>query len=114
MDTQIDQEKKRLTADDPVDEETRAKFSALQDSRLRVSSRLLDLELERVRLIRSASAIDTEHQKLFERVLIERGLPPNQPVTIDQATGQIKVLTKSELESLMAGQQSAAQVPASS
>lgn len=109
MDTQVDQEKKRLTVDDPIDDETRARFTALQDSRLRVGDRLLDLELERVRLIRSASAIDNERQKLFERVLLERGLSPNQPVTIDSGTGQIKVLSQAELESVMEAQTSVAQ-----
>ena len=104
MDTQIEPEKKRLTPEDPVDEETRARFSSLQDARLRTGDRLLDLELEKVKLIRSASAIDNERQKLFEKILIERGLSPNQPVTIDSATGQIKVISQGELESLMAGQ----------
>lgn len=104
MDTQIEQEKKRLTVDDPVDEETRGRFASLQDARLRTGDRLLDLELEKVKLIRSASAIDNERQKLFERVLIERGLSPNQPVTIDSTTGQIKVITQGELEGIMAGQ----------
>lgn len=108
MDTQIEQEKKRLTVDDPVDEETRGRFSSLQDARLRTGDRLLDLELEKVKLIRSASAIDNERQKLFERVLIERGLSPSQPVTIDSTTGQIKVITQGELEGIMAGQQAPA------
>jgi len=102
MDTQIEPESKRLTVDDPVDEETRGKFTALQDTRLRIGERLIDLELERVKLIRSASAVDNERQKLFERVLIERGLAPNQTVSIDSATGQIKVITQDELEALMA------------
>jgi hypothetical protein len=108
MDTQIEQEKKRLTVDDPIDDDSRARFTALQDSRLRVGDRLLDIELEKVKLMRSASAIDNERQKLFERVLLERGLSPNQPVTIDSGTGQIKVLSQAELESVMAAQTSAA------
>lgn len=109
MDTQIEEEKKRLTPEDPVDEETRARFTSLQDARLRTGDRLLDLELEKVKLIRSASVIDNERQKLFEKVLIERGLSPNQPVTIDSATGQIKVITQNELDSIMAGQTGATQ-----
>lgn len=107
MDTQIEQENKRLTVDDPIDDETRAKFAALQDSRLRVGDRLLNLELEKVNLIRSASVIDNERKKLFERVLLERGLSPNQPVTIDGGTGQIKVLSQAELENVVAPQPNA-------
>ena len=104
MDTQIEPEKKRLTPEDPIDGETRARFTSLQDARLRTGDRLLDLELEKVKLIRSASAIDNERQKLFEKVLIERGLSPNQPVTIDSVTGQIKVITQGEFDSLVSGQ----------
>jgi hypothetical protein len=104
MDTQIEQEKKRLTVEDPIDEETRSKFLSLQDSRLRVGNRLLDLELERVRLIRTASTVDNERQKLFESILIERGLSPSQPITIDSDTGQITVITQSEMDSLTSGQ----------
>jgi len=107
MDTQIDQEKKRLTVDDPIDTDTISKLTALQDARLRIGDRLLELELERVRLIRSATSVATERQKLFERVLIERGLSPNQPVSIDQGTGQLKVLSQSEAETIMTGQQAA-------
>lgn len=108
MDTQIEQEKKRLTVDDPIDDDARARFAALQDSRLRVGDRLLDIELEKVKLMRSASAIDNERQKLFERVLLERGLSPNQPVTIESGTGQIKIISQAELESVMAAQTSTA------
>jgi hypothetical protein len=98
MNTQIEQENKRLTIDDPIDEETRGRFYSLQDARLRTGDRLLDLELEKIKLIRSVSAIDNERQKLFERVLIERGLPPNQTVTIDSTTGKIEVITQRDLE----------------
>lgn len=104
MDTQIEEEKKRLTPEDPVDEETRARFASLQDARLRIGDRLLDIELEKVKLFRSASTIDNDRQKLFERILIERGIAPNQPVTIDSSTGQIKIISQGELESFMAGQ----------
>ena len=108
MDTQIDPEKKRLTIDDPVDDETKGRFNLLNESRLRVGDRLLDIELERVKLIRSASAIDNERQKLFERILIERGLSPSQRVSIDAETGQIRALTQDELDNIKAAQRGAA------
>ena len=108
MDTQIEPEQKRLTIDDPVDAESRAKFVAIQDSRLRIGDRLMDIELERVKLIRSASALDNERQRLFERILIERGLSPNQRVSIDAETGQIRVLTQDELDNIKAAQRGAA------
>jgi hypothetical protein len=104
MDTQIEPEKKRLTVDDPVDAETRARFASIQDSRLRIGDRMLDLEMEKVKLIRSISALENERQKLFERVLIERGLSPNQPVSVDAETGQIKPITQEEVDSIRSSQ----------
>jgi len=108
MDTQIEPEHRRLTIDDPVDAESRARFVVIQESRLRVSERLMDLELERVKLIRSVSALDNERQKLFERILIERGLSPSQRVSIDAETGQIRALTQDELDNIKAAQRGAA------
>jgi hypothetical protein len=107
MDTQVESEQKRLTIDDPVDAETRSRFTVLEDSRLRIGEHLLNLELERVKLIRAASAIDTERQKVFERVLIERGLSPSQPFSIDSETGQIKPITQEELDAIRSSQKGA-------
>jgi len=80
---------KKLTLDDPVDPETLGKFSNLQQARMQCAERLLDLEQERVRVLRAAASVDAERQKIFEGVLLSRGLPPNFPVTIDAQTGKM-------------------------
>ena len=83
---------KKLTLDDPVDADTLTKFSDLQSARLQAAERLLDLEQEKIRTLRAASNIDTERQRLFEAVLMSRGLPPNAPVEIDAKTGKVTPL----------------------
>jgi hypothetical protein len=85
----------KLTINDPVDQETLTKFSQLQTARLQLSERLLDLEMEKVRTIRAATQVDTERQRLFETVLLARGLAPNAPVEVDAKTGIIKSLLTS-------------------
>lgn len=83
----------KLTINDPVDAETLKSFGELQAARGQMSERLLDLEMEKVRTLRAASNIDSERQRLFEKVLMDRGLPPNAPVEIDAKTGKITMIT---------------------
>lgn len=113
MNTQNEPEKKRLTINDPIEAEIRARFTSLHETRLQIANRNLDLELEKIRLMRAATSVDTERQKLFENVLIERGLPPNFPVEIDASTGIIKAIDPEALKNLEAqkAQQEAAAPP---
>lgn len=94
---------KKLTLDDPLDADTLGKFKQLQTVRLQVSERLLDLEQEKVRILRMAANVDQERTKLFETVLVSRGLPPNFPVEIDANTGKINPIP----EAVQAGEQAA-------
>lgn len=89
MTTEQQSEAKKLTIDDPIDGETLGKFKHLQTVRMQCAERLLDLEQEKVRTLRMAANVDTERQKLFESVLISRGLPPTFPVEVDANTGKI-------------------------
>lgn len=90
MSNSVDEPK--LTIDSPVPQETLVKFQQLQGARLQVAERFLDIENEKVRLLRAAANIELERSKLFEGLLVERGLAPNFPVEIDGATGLIKPL----------------------
>jgi hypothetical protein len=86
MDTQTEITEKK-TLETPVSAEDLAKFAQLQGARLQVAERVLDLEQEKVRALRAAASIDSERQKLFEKILTERGLPAGFPVEIDSKTG---------------------------
>lgn len=82
----------KKTIDDPVEPELLAKFGQIQQARMQCSERLLDLEQERVRVLRAAANVDAERQKLFEGLLLSRGLPPNFPVEIDAKTGKMNAI----------------------
>jgi hypothetical protein len=84
-----DTDKKKLTLDDPVDAETLGALGQLQQRRLQCAERLLDLEQEKIRVLRMAAGVDAERQKAFEGLLVSRGLPPNFPVNIDAETGKM-------------------------
>lgn len=86
------EEAKKLTVEDPVEPEVLKKLAELRDSRLRIGDQVLDLEGEKVRLLVAVRQIDAEKQRAFEKILMERGLPPTFPVEIDGQTGKIKPL----------------------
>jgi len=86
------EETKKLTVEDPVEPELLKKLAELRDSRLRIGDQILDLESEKVRLMVAVRQIDMEKQRSFEKILMDRGLPPTFPVEIDGQTGKIKPL----------------------
>lgn len=86
----------RKSISDPISTEEIARFAELQAARVQIAERMLDLEQEKVRTLRAASNVDTERQRLFEKVLMERGLPPNAAVEIEASTGAIKVVSTPE------------------
>lgn len=79
----------KLSIKDPIDAATLQKFKQFQLARSEVALRLLDLEQEKVRTLRAAAAVDADRAKLFESVLVERGLAPTTAVEIDANTGMI-------------------------
>lgn len=82
----------KLTPEDPIDADSLKRLEELQTLRLQLAERVLDLEQEKIRTLRAASNVDAERQRLFESVLISRGLPPSHPVTIDAKTGTLTLL----------------------
>jgi hypothetical protein len=90
MTDQNESNQPQLTLSDPIDPDTIKRFQQLQSSRLQIADHLLGMEQEKVRLLRAAQNVEAERQRLFEGVLLARGLPPNFPVEIDALTGVIK------------------------
>ncbi len=80
-----------LTINDPVDEETLKTFQDLLNAQGIIAERLLEIEKNKVRLLRAAMDNDAQRQQTFNRVLEERGLPPGSPVEIDAKTGAITI-----------------------
>jgi len=85
-------ETKKLTPSDPVDPETRKKLEELGAARFDIAERLLEMEQDKVKLLVAANRVDEERGRLFEKVLMDRGLSPTTPVEIEAQTGNIRVL----------------------
>lgn len=85
-------EKKRLTLEDPVDEATLVALARLRDVRMGIGSQLIDLELQKVQLLGSVRRIDEQNQRMFDAILVDRGLAPGTTIELDGKTGRIKVL----------------------
>lgn len=84
-------ENKKKTINDPVEPETVKQLADLTAARYDAADALLELEQRRVTILVSAKQIDDEKARVFNRILLERGLPPGTPVEIDGQTGQIVV-----------------------
>jgi hypothetical protein len=82
----------KLTPTDPVDEETMKKLSELHEARLKIADRVLDLEAEKIRLMVAVRQVDMEKNRIFEKVLVDRGLPPGFPINIEGSSGKIQLL----------------------
>ena len=82
---------KQLTVNDPVSPEELQRIGALTGARYDVADRMLDLEQQKVTLLVTARQIDDEKNKLFNKILIDRGLPPGTPIELDSETGALKV-----------------------
>lgn len=82
----------KLTIQDPVDPDSLTKFSALDTARYEIADQLLDLEQEKIKLLAAAHQVEAQKKRLFERILVDRGLDPSARVSIDFKTGEISVL----------------------
>lgn len=88
----MSEETTKLSVNDPVAPEARKTLEELAAARYEFGERLLELEQEKVRIMVAANRVDEERGRLFEKILMERGLPPNTPVEIEAQTGVLKVL----------------------
>jgi hypothetical protein len=90
-----DDKPRRLGLNDPVPPPILAQFEELAQARTRFSNSLMNLEQEKIRILAATRRIDDQRDRLFEQVLVERGLAPNTPVEIDRA-GKIHLTESSQ------------------
>jgi hypothetical protein len=83
---------KKLTLEDPVGKEALDKLAELEAAEINAAMQVLALRQEEVKLLAASARVDQDRQKLFQKLLIERGLAPNTPASIDPGTGKITVL----------------------
>lgn len=89
---------KRLTADDPVEAETLNQLRELQEARMQVAESLLDLEQERIQILAAAKRIDDQRNRVFQAILVDRGLSPNTRAEIDARSGKLILALQNEPE----------------
>jgi len=95
-DTSEPEKPRKLTPDDPVPPDILARFTELEDARVAVALQLLNQEENRVRLLSAAHTASEQRKRLFEQVLVERGLSPLTQVEIDSKTGVLRLLSPPE------------------
>lgn len=91
----------KLTVESPVDQETRARLEDLRGVRSDIADKLLSLEQEKVRLLVAANRVEEDFGKVFEKVLLDRGIAPNTPVEIDSNTGALRVMRQPSREATL-------------
>jgi hypothetical protein len=80
---------KTLTPADPVPPEVLKKLSELVKVRAQLAERNLQLDSEKVHIQRLTGQVEAQKTKMFEGILMERGLSPSLPVEIDSSTGML-------------------------
>ncbi len=88
----MSEETTKLTPNDPVDLATRKRLEDLNATRYDVADKLLELEQEKVKVLVAANRIDEERNRIFEKILMDRGLAPTTPIEIEAQTGNIRLL----------------------
>lgn len=87
------QQQQRLTPDDPVSPDQLNRLRLLQESHQDIADRFITLEKEKVKLLAASRRIDDEKQRVFQGILMERGLAPDAEVEIDAGNGKLKVVS---------------------
>lgn len=84
------------TTDTPVSQEELAQLGNLQNGHIQVANRIVELELEKVQLLRTITALQGQKDRIIETILTERGLPKDTKVEISAQTGDIRPILGSE------------------
>lgn len=92
MSNETESNVKRLTLDDPVGKEVLERFSELENITANIGIQFIELEQEKVKLLAAKRKVDDERQRIFEKLLMDRGLPPNTPANIDAQTGKMSLI----------------------
>lgn len=84
-------ERKKLTVNDPVPPEVIQAFDHIEKARARIAIENMALDQRKIQLLAAAKKVDEQFQKLFDSILVERGLPLDTVVEIDDKTGVLTV-----------------------
>ena len=99
------EDKTQLTVNDPISSEELVRLNELDKVRTGLAQRNLLLDQEKIGILAAIKRIEGETRTIFERVLSERGLPPETEVDIDPKTGALSVLSSQRPESSESAQE---------
>jgi len=88
------QEPTRLTIDDPIAPEALQQLAALSNARMDLCDKNASLDQEKIAILAALKRLDDQKTKLFESLLVERGLAPDTEVTINPRTGKMQQLRR--------------------
>lgn len=80
---------KQLTANDPIDEELFEQLVTLRDAKQQFALRLLELEHEKIQILAASKRTELQTRRLFDQILVERGMDPTTEVFIDGQTRKL-------------------------
>jgi len=89
-----EQEPTKLTIDDPIAPEALQQLAALHNARLDFCDRNATLDQEKIAILAALKRLDDQKTRLFESLLVERGLAPDTEVTINPRTGKVQLLRR--------------------
>lgn len=98
MNEQTNGTERRLTINDPVSQETVQQLRQIQAAQADLGLELLRLEQRRIQVLAVAKKLDEQHQRVFQGVLVERGLDPTTPVELDGTSGKITLKKSPDAE----------------
>jgi hypothetical protein len=92
MDEKSNQEQPRtLTVNDPVEKEVVQQLAEMERARMQLVDRNAYLDLEKDRTLGALRGLEAQHRKIYEKILLTRGLDPTTVVQIDE-DGKIEVM----------------------
>jgi hypothetical protein len=89
-------DEKQLTVENPVSREVLAEFQGIRDAQIKLAEQNLLLDREKVRILAASNKLDQQHKRLFETILVDRGLAPDTPVELDASTGKLTLTAQAE------------------
>jgi len=88
------QEPRRLTIDDPIPPDVLKQLANLHNARVDFCDRNANLDQEKIAILAALKHLDDSKTKLFESLLVERGLAPDTEVSINPRTGTMQLLRR--------------------
>lgn len=89
MKDQANGTERRLTINDPVSQETVQQLRQIQSAQADLGLELLRLEQRKIQLLAVAKKLDEQHLRVFQGILVERGVEPSTPAELDGVSGKI-------------------------